>query len=128
MPALEQGGAVGSAGRARDQVELDRQRRQRMVWIATSGVLLVVVAVAAVLVVRNRTPSAPAPATPSAADRAAPASLKIAAGRDRVSPGADSRRRQDRGRTRIRRCAECQSRPAETGYAGAGLLAEDAAR
>jgi hypothetical protein len=91
MPALEQGGAVGSAGRARDQVELDRQRRQRMVWIA-----------AGIAEYRRR--------------------------QDRVSPGADSRRRQDRGRTRIRRCAECQSRPAETGYAGAGLLAEDAAR
>jgi hypothetical protein len=70
---------VGRAGRARDQRELDQQRQQRMVWIATSGVLLAVVAVAAVLVVRNRTPAAPGPATPSAADRAAPASLKLAA-------------------------------------------------
>jgi peroxiredoxin len=77
MPAFEQGGAVGRARRARDQRERDRQRQ--MVWIATSGVLLAVVAVAAVLVVRNRTPAVPGPATPSAADLAAPASLKIAA-------------------------------------------------
>jgi peroxiredoxin len=72
---------VGSAGQAREQDGREWQRQQRMMWITTCGVLLAVVAVATLLVVRNRAPAAPGPATPSAADRAAPASLKLAAGK-----------------------------------------------
>jgi peroxiredoxin len=71
---------VGKASRARDQREQQQKRQQqRNLWLATGGVVLAIVAMAAVLNRLNQAPSAPGPAKPTAADLNAPKSLRVAA-------------------------------------------------
>jgi peroxiredoxin len=68
---------VGKASRVRDQQQ--RRQQQRNMWLATGGVVLAIVAMAAVLNRLNQAPSAPGPAKPTAADLSAPKSLRLAA-------------------------------------------------
>jgi peroxiredoxin len=71
---------VGKASRVREQRSQQQKRQQqRNVWLATGGVLLAIIAMAAVLNRLNQAPTAPGPAKPTAADLAAPRSLRVAA-------------------------------------------------
>ncbi len=67
-----------TAGSARD-ARVTERRGQRIALIGTAVVVLVVAAVTVVLVATRGGSSAPGPATPSAADRAAPKALQHAA-------------------------------------------------
>lgn len=68
---------MGNAKRERLRQDQAQAKRQQMVaWMATGGVVLAMLAIAAVLVAKNRTPSAPGPAKASAADLAAPKALR----------------------------------------------------
>jgi len=70
---------VDKAQRVRDQRDQQQKRQvQRNVWLATGGVVLAIVAMAAVLNRLNQGPSAPGPAKPTAADLNAPKSLRAA--------------------------------------------------
>jgi cytochrome c biogenesis protein CcmG, thiol:disulfide interchange protein DsbE len=70
---------LDTADPVRDAHTLDRRRQQRLIWIATSVVVVAVAALTAVLVAGRGGTSAPGPATPSAADLAAPKPLQRAA-------------------------------------------------
>jgi cytochrome c biogenesis protein CcmG/thiol:disulfide interchange protein DsbE len=69
---------VETAGNARDARATER-RGQRMIWIGTGVVVLLVAALTAVLLATQGGTSVPGPAKPSAADLAAPKSLQHAA-------------------------------------------------
>ena len=71
---------MGKASRVRDQRDQQQKRQQqRNLWLATGGVVLAIIAMAAVLNRLNQAPSAPGPAKPTAADLNAPKSLRVAA-------------------------------------------------
>ena len=71
---------MDKARRVRDQRDpQERRQLQRNMWLATGGVVLAIVAMAAVLNRLNQAPSAPGPAKPTAADLNAPRSLRVAA-------------------------------------------------
>jgi len=71
---------VGKASRVRDQrAQQQKRQQQRNLWLATGGLVLAIIAMAAVLNRLNQAPSAPGPAKPTAADLNAPKSLRMAA-------------------------------------------------
>ena len=71
---------MGKASRVRDQRDQQQKRQQqRNLWLATGGVVLAIIAMAAVLNRLNQAPTAPGPAKPTAADLNAPKSLRVAA-------------------------------------------------
>jgi peroxiredoxin len=70
-------GTARSEALRRERAQMKRQ--QLVAWVATGVAALVVLAVVAVLVVRNQPPDAPPPAKPSAADLNAPKALRDSA-------------------------------------------------